>query len=379
MRHAIYVLLQRLFSLRLLFPLRRKKIFFLGYYGSQYGCSPKYLSEHIVGLDAGWDVVWGFVAPEEHAVDGIRSVRYLSPRFFYELCTAAVLVTNYRMPRFYRKPADQLYVQTWHSSLRLKMIEGDAVETIPPHYVEMAKHDSRQIDVLLSGCRFSTDIFRRAFWYDGVIEATGTPRMDVLLREDSDLRQAVRAKLGLAPAARVVLYAPTFRKGNSLDCYDVDFEALVRTLSEAYGGEWKVLLRLHPHLREFSRELCKSDSVLDATAYDDIQELLCVAYCVISDYSSLIFDFAVTHRPCFLYVPDLEDYLATDRRLYFDIGSLPFPASRTNAELCAQIRAFDAAAYAARVEDFLALVGTYEDGHAAARVFGVITKRLQRV
>ena len=352
----------------------------MSYYGAQYGCSPKYLSEYIAGSHADWDIVWAFTDTGAHReIAGIRAVRYLSWRFFYELCTAQVLVTNYRMPKFFCKPADQLYVQTWHSSLRLKMIEGDAEQALPPHYVDMAKHDSRQTDVLLSGCRYSTEIFRRAFWYDGVIEETGTPRMDVLLRDDAPLHRTIRQRLGLAPETRILLYAPTFRKDNSLRCYDVDFSSLTATLHEVWGGDWQVLLRLHPHLHEFSHELCAAAEVVDATGYDDIQELLCIADCVLSDYSSLIFDFAATCRPCLLYVPDLEDYTAADRQLYFRLADLPFPAARTNAELRAAVRDFDGEAYSRRVTDFLSRVGSYETGHASEKVFTMITKHLHHV
>lgn len=100
-------------------------------------------------------------------------VKYFSIRYFYELSTSKVIITNYRLPQYF-KNAQIKHIQTWHSSLRLKMIENDAVETIPTSYIKMAKHDSRQIDILLSGCEFSTQIFKRAFWYDGEILECGT-------------------------------------------------------------------------------------------------------------------------------------------------------------------------------------------------------------
>ena len=120
--------------------MRRKKILFMSYYGSQYGCSPKYLSQYMVASCLGWDIVWVFTNPEKYEIDGVRKVRYLSLRYFYELCTAQVIVTNYRMTKLFRKRKNQLYIQTWHSSLRLKAIEQDAESTLPPHYVEMARN-----------------------------------------------------------------------------------------------------------------------------------------------------------------------------------------------------------------------------------------------
>ena len=357
-------------------PIKKKKIFLMSYYGSQYGCNPKYLSEYIVKHHPEWEVVWGFTKPQDHNITGIKKVRYLSLRYFYELCTSQVFVTNYRMTELYRKRKGQLYIQTWHSSLRLKMIEGDAEQTLPPHYVQMAKRDSRQTDILLSGCSFSTEIFKRAFWYNGEIAPTGTPREDLMFANDEKLKQSIRKKLGLDHDERLLLYAPTFRKDNSLRYYDINFKQLLSAL-ESRGSQWKVLLRLHPHLREYSQQLVGNDpDIIDTTAFDDIQELLYVADMVISDYSSLIFDFALTRRPCLLYVPDLEEYTSKDRQLYFDINQLPFPICKSNRELQQVINSFDQAKYQTEVNAFLAGIGSYETGHSCENVMKLINNKI---
>ena len=350
-------------------PMKEKKIFFMSYYGSQYGCNPKYLSEYFVTHHPDWDVVWAFTEPDKHEHVGIRKVRYMSPRYYYELCTSQVFVTNYRMTEQYKKRKGQLYIQTWHSSLRLKMIEGDAEESLPPHYVKMAKRDSRQTSALLSGCQFSTEIFKRSFWYDGPIIPTGTPREDILFSDDLSLRNDIKTKLGVKKSTKLLLYAPTFRKDNTLKYYDIDFNLLVNALTRKWGGDWMILLRLHPHLRAFSQQLVGDNpQIIDATAYDDIQELLYVADVVISDYSSLIFDFAMTQRPCLLYVPDLEEYTSKDRNLYFDIKELPFPICQSNQHLRQCIEMFDKDRYQQEVAAFNQQTGSYETGHSCKNV-----------
>ena len=138
----------------------------MSYYGSQYGCNPKYLSQYIVAHYPGYDVVWAFVHPKQYRnIAGIRIVRYLSIRYFYELCTCKVLITNYRMTLLFQKRKKQCYIQTWHSSLRLKMIERDVEDKLPVNYKRMALKDSLNIDYLLSGCGYSTSIFHSSFWY----------------------------------------------------------------------------------------------------------------------------------------------------------------------------------------------------------------------
>lgn len=368
--YYIYKFISFIFSV---FPVKKHKIFFLSYYGSQYGCNPKYLSEYIVNKNEGWDVVWGFVTPDKYLIKGVRKVKYMSLRYFYELCTSGVFVTNYRMTLDYHKRKGQVYIQTWHSSTRLKKIEGDVEVALKPNYVKMAKKDSKNIDVLLSGSQFSTETFKRAFWYSGTILPTGTPREDLMFRRDESILTKVYTELRINNEAKIVLYAPTFRQSNSLECYDLDYKTLQDTLKKKFGGNWIVLLRLHPHLREYSKKLTENHmGVVDATQYDDIQELLCASDVVISDYSSLIFDFALTKRPCFIYASDLKDYTDKERELYFNIEDLPFPISRNNEEMVSILTNFDNQLYCKRIDSFLSTLGSYEDGHACERVYNYI-------
>ena len=371
MKDFLYTILIHIFQL---FPITKKKVLFISYYGSQYGCNPKYLSEYITNNHKNWKVIWAFTEPQKHQITGIQKVRYHSFRYFYELCTSQVIITNYRMTNWFHKRNNQIYIQTWHSSLRLKMIEKDAENSLPPHYVEMAKKDSLQIDYLLSGCDYSTSIFQRCFWYNGPILPTGTPRNDLLFHQNDALKNKIKQQLQIPSTTKVVLYAPTFRKGNSMECYNIDYTQLIHSLQKQQNEDWVVLVRLHPHLRNLSQSLLKDEKyTIDATNYNDIQELLFISDVVISDYSSLIFDFAMTLRPCFLYVPDLEAYTSKDRALYFNIRELPFPISLSNEELCQQIATFSINSYQKQVTSFLANIGSYETGHACEKVFNYIS------
>ena len=117
----------------------------------------------------------------------------MSLKYFYELCTAKVIITNFRTTNIFKKRKNQYYIQTWHSSLRLKQIEKDAEDSLPESYIEMAKEDSKKCDLLLSGCRYSTDIFKRAFWYDGEIFEYGTPRNDLLINSDKEYIRNIKS------------------------------------------------------------------------------------------------------------------------------------------------------------------------------------------
>ena len=169
-----------------------------------------------------------------------------------------------------------------------------------------------------------------------------------------------------------MLYAPTFRKNHDISVYDLDFERINEALHARFGGEWYTLIRLHPHLLNQIGNMRYSDHILQATDYDDVQELLCAADVLISDYSAIMFDYSITKRPCFLYYPDLEEYTSKDRNLYFDIGTLPFIGAHTQEELLQSIADFSPEGYTDSVDAFLKQIGSYDDGYAAERVTQLI-------
>lgn len=348
------------------------------YYGSQYGCSPKYITEYMSKLSRKnqFDVVWAFNDPiRKQTPANVRRVKVMSLRYFYELCTSKVVITNYRTTDLFIKRKQQYYIQTWHSSLRLKTIEKDAETVLPPAYINMAKKDSTKCDLLISGCKYSTDIFKRSFWYDGEIFEHGTPRNDVLFQNSTNRKNKVLRKLNIARGSKILLYAPTFRKNNNLDVYDLDWEQLAEKLKSKFGNEWVILVKLHPHLLSKSSQLIYGDQVMDVTTYDDIQELMVAADVLISDYSSLMFDFAITKRPCFLYIPDLEEYKRQDRKLYFDVLELPFVSATSNSNLLGKIETFNAVEYKRDLQAFLKRVGSYEEGNASEQLL----KRIEDV
>lgn len=350
------------------FPLKENKVFLFSYYGSQYGCNPKYITEHILTHypDDRFDVVWAFndVASRSE-LKSIRQVKMMSLKYFYELCTSKIIITNYRTTESFVKRKQQYYIQTWHSSLRLKQIEKDAEDTLPSNYVEMARKDSLKCDLLLSGCKYSSDIFKRSFWYTGEIFEHGTPRNDLFFQNNLAKKKSIVEKLEIAADARILLYAPTFRSGNGLEVYDIDYPKLAEKLTYIFGGEWTILVRLHPHLLSKADQIVHGKNVMNVTAYDDVQELMLISDVLISDYSSLIFDFSMTNRPCFLYVPDLKEYTSIDRKLYFDVMDLPFIHATSNHDLLEKVAQFDAEAYEEKLTSFLNQIGSYEEGKAS--------------
>lgn len=360
-------------------PIRRRKVAFCSYYGRGYSDNPKAVAEALLAAETDLELVWLVKnrAEGRSLPEGIRPVSYSNPfSRAWHLATARVWVDNCRKgERLKRK--GQYYLQTWHG-FALKQIEKDAAVALESPYVQSCIQDSRDCDLMVAGSSFMETLHRKSFWYDGEIALWGTPRNDVFFRDNSDLEEQVRRFWGLPRERKIALYAPTFRADQSVDCYALDAEAVAVACRMRFGGEWSVLIRLHPNVAGQSVGLFSydGDRVIDATAYPDMQELLIACDLLITDYSSSMFDYALSGKPCFQFALDLEAY-QQDRGFYFRLDRLPFPLACSNEALSTAIAEFDEEAQQRRWSAFTRENGFCEDGHAAERCAQWILERLK--
>ena len=357
-------------------PIKNNKILLWTNNFHAYGDSPKYIAEYMLHhFPNKYDLVWVFendvVVPADMPSE-IRVVRFFSTEYLKEISTAKMVICNARIPSycFFDKREGQIYIQTWHSSLRLKMIEGDA-PSLPESYVVTAKLDSKKIDLLLSGCMFSTEVFQRAFWYDGEIMQKGTPRCDLFFNNQQEIRKKVFQYYKLPYNTKLALYAPTFRDNKEAQTHGFDFECVAEILREKTNEDWAIGCRYHPNIKAAN----VPNGSIDMTSYPDMQELIAAADTLITDYSSCMFDMAISGKPCILYIPDIEEYTAKERALYFKLTDLPFPVTLSMDELCLTISNFDCNTYKAKVQAFLDAVGNYENGHASESVAKYIEEK----
>lgn len=334
------------------------------FYGRGYSDSPRAIAEEL--RRRGWKVFWTVKGPQEAQTlpEDVTPLAVDSPRAIYHLCTAGVWVDNCRKWAYTQKRGATRYVQTWHG-FPLKRVEGDAAGALPEDYLRAAEKDSRMADLFLSNSVFLTEIYRRAFWYQGEVLACGFPRNDQLFGPGEAAVRKVRQALALPEEKRLALYAPTFRKDQGLSSYDLDYKRLTEALSQRFGGQWLVLAKLHPNMAEKAGQLNLDRRwVRNASHYADIQDLYLACQALVTDYSSVMFDYMNTGRPCFLYVNDLEAYRG-DRNFYFDLDKLPFARSQTNQELEESILHFDESAQREKIRVFCREFGIKEEGAAA--------------
>jgi CDP-glycerol glycerophosphotransferase len=188
------------------------------------------------------------------------------------------------------------------------------------------------------------------------------------------IHERVHSVLGIPNDVKIVAYMPTFRDTGRVDCYNVNFESLTKTLEAKFGGKWVIVVKVHPKIKRFSKKIFNfSENVVDASEYPDAQELLSAIDVCITDYSSCIFDFMLTRRPGFIFATDIEIY-NNERGFYYPLESTPFPIATTNEELANNILNFDEKKYKSNVEEFLKEKGCIEDGHSSERVVDLIEK-----
>jgi CDP-glycerol glycerophosphotransferase len=351
-------------------PLKPTKVVISSFYGRGYGDNGKYIAEAMQTSNLECDIVWLFrknntkdlVFPEF-----IKVVNYNSPRGFYELITAKVWIDNCRKGLFAFKRPGQYYIQTWHASLSIKKIEEDVAEVLPPAYVYRAIRDSKMCDVVLAGSKFHYELFKRAFWYEGEVMKSGTPRCDILFAKNTHLSEKVYNWFGLPSNCHLVLYAPTFRNSHQFN-YELGFVEILAALERKFGGDWRFLLRLHPNVAVSSDGIMYNSKLLNATYYDDMQELVSVSDCLITDYSSVMFDMLLLKKPCFIHAVDYSVYKNMERGLYFDLSELPIPFSVNMNQLLNNIYEFNNSDYLRKVSSFMDDIEPYEDGAASERV-----------
>lgn len=361
-----------------LLPVKKNKIIFISHLGKNYSCNPKYICEYILKhFPYSYDLIYLYDPTnisDKQFSKGIKTVSIYSWRYIYEISTCGFFVSNTRIPVWFNfKPRKgQCYLQTWHSSLRLKKIEKDA--NLGEEYEKWASIDSEKTSLIVSGCKFSSDIFKNAFWYKGPLLEVGTPRIDYLLNlKDNDIIEIKRKAL-LEVSFRYLIYAPTFRKNGDISAYNIDYISLAEVLKEKFGGDWKILFRLHPNLKDVVDVKSLPSCCVDMSGYSDIQELIAISDIMITDYSSCMFDMAFMKKLCILYASDLEQYMRDERDLYFDIKSLPFPLAQNNAELSKIVSFYDDVHYQEDLERFMKSIGSYETGNACKKILDYIEK-----
>ncbi|MFC8828675.1 CDP-glycerol glycerophosphotransferase family protein [Streptomyces sp. NPDC057137] len=367
-------------------PVRKGSVVFESHMGKCYGDSPRAIHEELraQGRRIGRRRVrstWSYATSADGFPADARLVRRLSWRYLWALARAQYWVDNQGFPLDLKKPPGTTYLQTWHGSAYKRMGFAESrikAQNAPErdklsaalarfdHFLVRSEHDVRTL---------ARDYRQPA----QSLVASGYPRNDRLVRaratDESQgrfPRPALAADLGIPDHRKVVLYAPTFR-GMPKKGRTTRLPLDVRQFAERFGDEYVLLVRAH-YLESAVLPVCPPGTVIDVSGHHDVSELLCLADALITDYSSIMFDYALLDRPMVFFAPDLDAYVA-ERGSYFDLrAEAPGPVVETEDELLRaldELKLSDTAHRADRAR-FAERFGGYESGQAARTAVDVL-------
>ncbi|WP_193598462.1 CDP-glycerol glycerophosphotransferase family protein [Microbacterium sp. YJN-G] len=334
-------------------------VFFESFYGQTSGCNPRAIDRVLAERAPSVQRYWAVTDLSVEVPEGAVAVVEGSPEWWRARADSRLLVVNdWLRRRFVRKPGQHV-LQTWHGT-PLKRLALHRPGFDPRRMAAVVK-ESRRWDAVLAQNTYAARVLRKAYALFGKpIWVEGYPRNDVFANGDP---AAVREALGIGAGERVLLYAPTWRddRAEMVDFLDPE-ELAARTDSV-------VLVRGHSRTLKPGRDQSGA-RVIDVTGYPETARLLLIADALITDYSSVMFDFSVTGRPMYFLVPDLEHYRGQLRGFYFDLAErAPGPLVRTQQELIdALLDDGGADAYRDRYAAWTAQFNRLDDGGAADRV-----------
>lgn len=351
-------------------PIKKNRIVFFSFEGKQYSCNPKAISEYIETTYPGrFEIIWAFNNTNKHKYlekHGIKVVKYKSIKRILLQITAKYSINNTGSYSWLPVRKGQHHINTWHAGGAYKRLQHD------PNTDYNRKLTAKETTLMISSCKLFTKYnLWEQFSYRGKLLNIGMPRNDILFNKEAmDNKSAlVRKKYKIDIKSMVVLFAPTWRYDGNIPCFDI--KKVKSFLEEKYGTEVVVMVRNH------SLSDKKYNESLDVSDYEDMQDLLCTADILITDYSSSIWDYSFTYKPCFLYVPDLDKYTA-EQGFYTDIHTWGFPLCHNDDELLDMMDHYDENEFRLKMDNHHKLYGSYEKGTATKefceRMFGKVVR-----
>ena len=310
-------------------------IIFCCFNGKSYSCSPKAIYEYMVSNDKykNYNFIWAFKNIDKH-IDisknrNTKLVKLNSKEYKKDLSKAKYWIFNYKIPDFLFPKKDQVFVQCWHGTplkrLGCDLIHFDNLLNTINGIKKRYKIEASKFSYFISPSKFASEKFISAWnlkeiGKENVVIETGYPRNDFLFNYTSNDITSIKRKLGIENDNRkIILYAPTYRADQHQTGLgyvykeEIDFEKLQKNL----GNEYLVLFRAHYFIANaFDFDKYK-DFVYNVSDVDDINELYIISDILITDYSSVFFDFANLKKPMIFYMYDLEHYRDKSNRFLY--------------------------------------------------------------
>ena len=312
-----------------------KTVVFTSFHGRGYSDNPRAIYECMKDDERfkGYKFIWFIDKFKQKGIviEGAKIVEYKSFAYFYYLAKAKYWIFNCKMPQYLAKKHNQVYLQTWHGTPLKRLghdIQVDENATFyrsGMSYQQMCKTydiDVERYNYMISPNKFCTEVFQSAFAIDRkrLIE-TGYPRNDFITNASYEDIVSIKKRLGIPLDKKVILYAPTWRDNSYVAAgYTFDLKADFYKWKEVLGDEYVVVFK--PHyliINKYKNDETLKDFLYSIDANAEINELYVISDILITDYSSVFFDYAVLNRPIYFYMYDFEDYRDQLRGFYLDV------------------------------------------------------------
>ncbi len=352
-------------------PVLDNVVFLESFFGKSYSDSPKYIFEKLNEMYPGrFEYVW-VLDKKRKLPYPAKQVKRFSVGYFKYLGRSKYIVFNSRQPKYFVKRKGNVFLETWHGTPLKKLVfDIEEVVSASPTYKRNFYIQSRSWDYLVSANGFSSEVFRRAFVYDKPLLEFGYPRNDILHSDNKEeLAEKIKDKTGIRKDRKVILYAPTWRDDEYYDHgkYKFSLHLDLKLMKEKLGDEYVVLLRTHYFIADYLDVRDLDGFVYNMSRYDDIAELYLISDILVTDYSSVFFDYANLRRPMLFYTYDLDKYRDVIRGFYIDMKKeLPGPLLFTTEEIIDSIKNIEevSAGYTDVYDTFYEKYCGWEDGHA---------------
>lgn len=350
-------------------PIQQNKVFFICHNGRGYECNCKYIAEKLIEEKQPVELIWKVIESRKYVFpEQVKEVEYLSMQYYLEYSTAQVIVSNNESAFEYKNPKTY-FINTWHGTGPFKKVMLSEEKTKNnKQLLNIYRRRLSLTDLYISNSKDNSEMFRESMMHKGEILECGSPRNDILFHKNG-IKQKVYQILGIAESKKILFYAPTFRdkKEDSFKYYDLDMDKVLRALQHRFGEEYQLLYRFHQNLRQYKQFTDFYVHGINVTEYPDVMELVVASDILITDYSSIMWDFSLQRRPVFLYHNDEQEYMI-DRDFYCPVSQWPYIKAHTSEEMCNKILEFDEEDYIEKLERFFRDDPSYDDGHASERV-----------
>ncbi len=360
----IVKIIHGILRLLFLFPPRGNRVVIVPSNGHYY-CNLKYVDQELRREGLPLEVIWISKGEDASYPADVRRISMRSWAFLYYFCTARVILFNDCLPLWLTKRKGQVFINTWHGGGAYKRMAAVFIANPNCWYKMRFYYIFNRIDYMVSASRRTTEGYEMDIGIPTKYLPIGMPRNDLFFdrKKMAEKSALVRAHYGVGEDVGIVLYAPTFRdNGIKLD---LNGSCLLAALEQRFHKKFILFVRSHPHrAKDIFTNTQSGVNEVDVSGYADMQELLAAADVLITDYSSSIWDFSFTGRPCFIYANDIASY-KEERDFYIPIDKWGFPLAENNEELERNISAFDEEDYRRKAEAHQKSLGSYETGHAS--------------